>query len=70
MSSQRSSANQSDKWLEVNVTTGLTQKNMPVGMQIVGPSFETETVMQFAYAYSMGAKVLHRRSVPSYKEVK
>jgi Asp-tRNA(Asn)/Glu-tRNA(Gln) amidotransferase A subunit family amidase len=54
----------------VNVPTGLTKKNMPVGMQIVGPSFETETVMRFAYAYGQGAPKFFKGDLfPSYKEV-
>ena len=54
----------------VNVPTGLTRKNMPVGMQIVAPSFETETVMRFAYAYSKGGpKFFEGDLFPTYKEV-
>jgi amidase len=53
----------------VDVPTGLTRKNMPVGMQIIGPSFETETVFQFADAYSQGApKFFEGDLFPTFKE--
>ena len=54
----------------VAVPTGLTKKNMPVGMQIVGNSFDTETVMQFAYAYSRSAPRFFKGDLfPTLKEV-
>ncbi len=55
----------------VAVPTGQTDKNMPVGMQIVAPSFETEKVMQFAYAYSRVApKFFEGDRFPTFKEMK
>ena len=59
-------------WMPVvAVPTGLTQKNMPVGMQIVAPSLKTEKAMQFAYHYSLHApKFFTGDLFPTYKELK
>lgn len=58
-------------WMPVvAVPTGLTKKNMPIGMQIVGNSFDTETVMRFAYAYSRSAPKFFKGDLfPTFKEV-
>ena len=58
-------------WMPVvAVPTGLTQKHMPVGMQIVGNSFDTEKVMRFAYAYSKGAPKFFKGDLfPTFEEV-
>ena len=58
-------------WMPVVVVpTGLTKKNMPVGMQIVAPSFETEKAMRYAHAYSRSAPTFyHGNLFPSLKEV-
>ncbi|MFN3130495.1 amidase [Roseibium sp.] len=58
-------------WMPVvAVPTGLTDKNMPVGMQIVAPSFETEKAMQFAYHYSLVApKFFSGELFPTYEEI-
>ena len=54
----------------VAVPTGLTKKNMPIGMQIVGNAFDTETVMRFAYAYSRTAPKFFKEDLfPKFKEV-
>lgn len=58
-------------WMPVvNVPAGLSRKNMPIGMQIVGKAHDTETVFQFAYAYSKGGpKFYHGNLFPTLKEV-
>lgn len=54
----------------VNVPAGLSRKNMPIGMQIVGKAHDTETVFQFAYAYSKdGPKFYYGNLFPTFKEV-
>ena len=35
----------------INVPVGFSNNNMPVGVQIVGPSFEEEKILSLAYAY-------------------
>ena len=42
----------------VNVPTGLTSQGMPVGMQVVGNSYDDSTVMQIAHAFAAGAQPL------------
>ena len=42
----------------VNVPAGLTTQGMPVGVQIVGNSYEDSTVLQIAHAYAAGVQPL------------
>ena len=43
-------------WMPVvNVPTGLSSQNMPVGMQVIGKPYDTETVFRYSFAYSKGA---------------
>lgn len=43
-------------WMPVvNIPAGLSRQHMPIGMQVIGRPYDTQTVFQYAYAYSNSA---------------
>ena len=42
-----------------SVPAGISTQNMPIGMQIVGKPFDTETVFRIAHAFSKGGPRLY-----------
>ena len=53
----------------VSVPAGLTNQGMPVGMQIIGNSYDDRTVLQIAHAYGAGAQPLFSENrLPDFRE--
>ncbi len=47
----------------ISVPCGFTQDNLPVGLQIIGRSFDEETILKTAYAYEQSTDFYKRKPV-------